>query len=168
MTYVGGLLFCVDRRNYIVITSTEQCLSVLSTPLKKRVNYLQVKLYWHIRGLFERKDVVISFFLFCEYICRSMFPSENNHSLQCYIDYVCNRSDVVFLFYTCIHFHDVIVNYISWSHRSLCSCTALFLFRCHAKCRQFVEKYLCQTKSQRKLTALRKTVWLRNECINRK
>ena len=29
MTYVGGVLFWVDRRNSFVITRTEQCLSVV-------------------------------------------------------------------------------------------------------------------------------------------
>ena len=44
------------------------------------------------------------FFVSCESILL-----EDNHSLQCYSDSVCNRSDVVSLFYTCTHFHDVIV-----------------------------------------------------------
>ena len=46
---------------------------------------------------------------------RSISPSSDNHSFQCYSDSVCNRSDVVSLFYTCRHFHDVIVK----SHESV-------------------------------------------------
>ena len=38
-----------------------------------------------------------------------VFSSSDNHSLQCYSDSVCNRSNVVSLFYICTHFHDVIV-----------------------------------------------------------
>ena len=38
-----------------------------------------------------------------------VFSSSDNHSLKCYSDSVCHRSDVVSLFYTCTHFHDVIV-----------------------------------------------------------
>ena len=38
-----------------------------------------------------------------------VLSSSDNHSLQCYSDSVCNRSDVVSLFYTCTHFYDIIV-----------------------------------------------------------
>ena len=38
-----------------------------------------------------------------------VFSSSDNHSLRCYSDSVCNRSNVVSLFYTCTRFHDVIV-----------------------------------------------------------
>ena len=83
------------------------------------------------------------FFVSCESILL-----EDNHSLQCYSDSVCNRSDVVSLFYTCTHFHDVIVK----SQEPVLIHTLCFFG--DAKCRQLVEKYLCQTMSQRKLTAL--------------
>ena len=50
---------------------------------------------------------MISFFVFCESIFRKCFASSDNHSLQIYIDFVCNRSDIVSIFYT--YFHDVVV-----------------------------------------------------------
>ena len=62
-----------------------------------------------------------------------VFSFSDNHSLQCYSDSVCNRSDVVSLFCTCTHFHDVIMKsrepvlvYILWFYG---------FFRYHAKCR---------------------------------
>ena len=38
-----------------------------------------------------------------------VLSSSDIHSLPCSSDSACNRSDVVSLFYTCTHFHDVIV-----------------------------------------------------------
>ena len=92
-----------------------------------------------------------SFFMSCESIYYKYFSSSENHSLQCYSDSVCNRSNVVSLFYTCTHFHDVIVKS---QEIVLVHTHPLGFLRCHANCIQLVEKYLYPNQSQRKPTAL--------------
>ena len=54
-------------------------------------------------------------------------------------------------------FHDV---FVKSQDRILMHTHPLWCLRWHANCKQLVEKYLCQIKSQRKPTALWKTVWM--------
>ena len=95
-----------------------------------------------------------SFFVSCESIFRKYFSSSDNHSLQCYSDSVCNRSNVVSLFYTCTHFIHVHIFIVKSQEPVLMHIHPLGFLRCHANCIQLVEKYLYQNQSQRKQTAL--------------
>ena len=49
---------------------------------------------------------MISFFVFCESICRSIFPSSDDiHSLQCYIDILIMFAIEAMLLLNFIHVH---------------------------------------------------------------
>ena len=111
---------------------------------------------------------MISFFVSYEYIFLEVFLLLQIITLSSVI--VIPFATKVMLYPYFIHVHIFI-----WCHSEVTGAWAhaytsfvVVFFRCHAKCRPLIEKYLCQTKSQREPTALRKTVWMKNECVNSK
>ena len=98
-------------------------------------------------GLVEPTDNAISFFVSCENVFRFHFNIFQGLSLKLFIDSVISRGDITDMFYSCtydgndVKMQEIVLLYIL---------QAVYSLRCHAKCRQFMEKYVLKTKKIKK------------------
>ena len=84
-------LFCVDRRNYTVIT--EQCLSGINHTIKGEGELLTSKLILQDYNVYASENMLLFLYLCFVNIFSEVFFLLQIITLQCYIDYVCTRSD---------------------------------------------------------------------------
>ena len=155
LTYVGGFILFRTKKKF---HNDDYCNKVVNKMIKKDGENMTSSLIVakNRGGLCEPSESIISFFISCEKQFRRKFSTFRENSQKLFIEDVCGNDDTTSLFYQATSSHD---SSTESQEKIIVFILGLFFrVRCHAKCRQYLEKQFAKNNSTKKQKALRKTI----------
>ena len=151
--YVGGFILFKCKKNL-----SSKYENVIKCLIKEEgAEFSSVLVQCKNRGgLCEPVDDMIKFFMLCEILYKNEASSFEQHNVQLFVNAICARSDILSLFYKTSYGSDVTSEAQEAVLFNILS--NFYHLRCHAKCRQFMEKFFLKSKTLKKQKALRKAI----------